>query len=227
MDDIVLVDVVESLEHVPHYLDGRALGVDLLGLDALEQLASVKVVQHQVNVLGALVDFVQLDDVRVVQIAHDVDLLQHRHDVSLAFLDPRLLYGLQRVLGLGGVSLARAAVNSGKVSLAEHLSHHEFIFEVEHDDGVLKRLDPLVDLGLVRVEEPQVLSLGHKDKSEQLRGRVLQVSFLEPGVLDLKDSSLKWVVIVVELDQLVLGVHEVLLFEISARALVDHVWRRS
>lgn len=169
------------------------------------------------DVLGRLVDFVELDDIRVIQLPHNIYFLEHRCDVPFAFLDAALFYGLQGIFGIR-IILSETTMDLGEVTSAQQWAQHELVFEIKQNARLLQDLDPLGDLSLVCVEELKILALGHEDESEKLCVLlVLDVRLLESGVLDVEHPSLNGVVVVVELNQLVrLGdVHEVLLFEVS------------
>ena len=62
MHNVVLMHEVQCLQHVLHDTDGNALLIYLSALDPLKELSSIKVTEHQMNVLVTFIHLVQLDD---------------------------------------------------------------------------------------------------------------------------------------------------------------------
>ena len=63
--------------------------------------------------------------------------------------------------------------------------------------------------------ELKTLPFLHKDKTPELLFVIFQMSFLQPGVFDVKLGPFNLVVLVLELDNAILNQHEVFLFEIK------------
>ena len=90
MQDAVLVEVVERLQHLLHdFLDVvlvyqlllEVLHAELVLLardDAIEQTAVLAVLDHVVVGVRRLPDLVQLENVRVLQVLDDLDLVVER-----------------------------------------------------------------------------------------------------------------------------------------------------
>ena len=62
MHNVVLMHEVQCLQHVFRDTDGNALLIYLSALDPLEELSSVKVAEHQMNVLVTFIHLMKLDD---------------------------------------------------------------------------------------------------------------------------------------------------------------------
>ena len=77
MHDILFVEIFEGADEVFHYRPGVALLVQALALDLLEEFTALQVRQEQVDVLGSLVGFVELDDIVVINRAQHIDLGQY------------------------------------------------------------------------------------------------------------------------------------------------------
>lgn len=81
-------------------------------------------------------------------------------------------------------------------------------------------MQPLLDdllIGMVKMEK---LALGHQDESPHFLVIILDMRSLEPGVLNIQNSSLHRVVFAVKLNQLVADQYKVLLLEVGVRIFV-------
>jgi hypothetical protein len=195
----------------------------LLGLNPIKQLTPVQVRQHQMNVLIGFIHFIELDDIRMMKFSQDVDFLQNAHDVSLAFLNLALLNCFQSERLTAWIILSSARVNFCEIASSQEWPKFEFFFEIQEDSSCLESLDPLVDEVLVLVVELQALTLGHENETEKLRAVILQMSFLEPGVLAVEYPSLHLVLVGAELNQLMPDQHHVFLLEVW---LIIVLWLR-
>mmetsp|Transcript_102781 Transcript_102781/g.291042 ORF Transcript_102781/g.291042 Transcript_102781/m.291042 type:complete len:206 (-) Transcript_102781:226-843(-) len=65
---------METLRDLLHHRRGLPLGEELLFHDAVEQLAARTQLQDEVHVLGVSESLIELEDVRVIQLLHDIDL---------------------------------------------------------------------------------------------------------------------------------------------------------
>lgn len=87
------------------------------------------------DVLLALIDLDQVDDKRVVQHPHDLDLLQHVLDVSLELLHVALLHRLQSVL-LTRIRQTVADIDLGEVPSSKQSTDLVLVFQVKEDTAL-------------------------------------------------------------------------------------------
>ena len=79
MHDSLLVQILQRPEKLSDYYGRVPLNVMPLLDDAIEELSSLEQLQHEVDVELSLVDFIEFDDVRMVEVPHDVDLVDQSH----------------------------------------------------------------------------------------------------------------------------------------------------
>lgn len=82
MDDVQFVDVLNPLQYLLLKLGGFLLLDPLISDNLVEQLASTGKLHDQLQLLGRLDDFLELDYVGVAYQLQDVDLTRHSLDVS-------------------------------------------------------------------------------------------------------------------------------------------------
>lgn len=75
MHDLVLVEGLEGVEDLEEELDGFLLGERLVLLEVLGEVALVAVLQDEVEVVGGLLDVVELDDISVIAGLEHLDLI--------------------------------------------------------------------------------------------------------------------------------------------------------
>ena len=130
MDDIMLMHVAQSFQHILHDLDSGLLLVHLLRLDSFEELSAIKVWEDKMNVPFWFVDLKQWNNIGVLQLSQDIYLLQYALDIPLALLDGALFYSFQRVSRPLRIAPSRATMDFREVTSAEKGPHFEFLFEV-------------------------------------------------------------------------------------------------
>jgi len=161
VNDSIIVDELKGSQHVAHDVNGRLLLVYLPALDPFEELTAVQLLQHQMDVLVTLVDFVQLDDVGVLEHPQDVDFLKNTLNISFALFYTTLLNCFEGIFLLIWITSPHAAVDFGEVASAEQGSQFEFFLQVEEDDGVFEGFQPLGDDLLIIVIKLESLPFGH------------------------------------------------------------------
>ena len=83
MHDLVLDEGLEGVEHLEEELDGLILLQGLLLLEVLHEVALVAVHEDEVEVVGGLLDIVELDYVYVVAGLEDFDLVfEELHELA-------------------------------------------------------------------------------------------------------------------------------------------------
>ena len=97
MSNIVFVEIFNGLEKLLHYVGGLGLADEFVLDDVFEELATFAKFKHEEAHIVPLPNFVQLDDVRMVQLLQDDDLV----DKSLQILDYVFLDGLDGHFLLG------------------------------------------------------------------------------------------------------------------------------
>ena len=102
----------------------------------------------------------------------------------------------------------------GKVSSSKESTEDELVLKIQENSSGFKGLNPVFDYLLIGTIELQALTLCHKDESPHLLVRVLEMCFLEPSILAVKNSPLHCVIFRVELDKAMADQHHVLLLEI-------------
>jgi hypothetical protein len=75
MHDLVLVEGLEGVEDLEEELDGLFLRERLVLLKVLGEIAFVAVLEDQIEVVGGLLDVVELDDVSVIAGLEHFDLV--------------------------------------------------------------------------------------------------------------------------------------------------------
>jgi hypothetical protein len=75
MHDLVLVEGLEGVEDLEEELDGLFLRERLVLLEVLGEIAFVAVLEDQIEVVGGLLDVVELDDVSVIAGLKHFDLV--------------------------------------------------------------------------------------------------------------------------------------------------------
>lgn len=75
MHDLVLVEGLEGVEDLEEELDGLFLRERLVLLKVLGEIAFVAVLEDQIEVVGGLLDVVELDDVSVIAGLKHFDLV--------------------------------------------------------------------------------------------------------------------------------------------------------
>jgi hypothetical protein len=75
MHDLVLVEGLEGVEDLEEELDGLFLRERLVLLEVLGEIAFVAVLEDQIEVVGGLLDVVELDDVSVIAGLEHFDLV--------------------------------------------------------------------------------------------------------------------------------------------------------
>lgn len=75
MHDLMLVECFEGIEDLEEKLDGFFLGESFILLEILGEVALVAVLKNEVEIVGGLLDVVELDDVSVIAGLEDLDLV--------------------------------------------------------------------------------------------------------------------------------------------------------
>ena len=130
MYHFVLMHIPERFQHILHDAHCRLLLVDMPRFDSFEQLSTIEIRQHQMNVFVAFVNFVQFNHVGVLQLPQDIDLLQDALNVPLALFDVGFFHCFESVFCFVWITFTGAAVDFGEVASAKELTHLEFILEV-------------------------------------------------------------------------------------------------
>ena len=97
MDDVESVAMIDGLEERLHVTGGNLLceGLVLLGGDHLEELPSMDVLHHQVDVLLIVIGLVVLDNMRMVELVKNSNLLHDAVNVLSQLLLVKHLDGHQ------------------------------------------------------------------------------------------------------------------------------------
>ena len=103
MSNVIFIEIFNGLEKLLHYVGGLGLADEFVLDDVFEELAAFAKLKHEEAHIVPLPNFVQLDDVRMVQLLQDDDLvdksLQILDYVFLDSLDGHFLLGFT-ILGL-------------------------------------------------------------------------------------------------------------------------------
>lgn len=75
MHDLMLVEGFEGVEDLKEKLDGLLLGEGFVLLEILGEVALVAVLENEVEIVGGLLDVIELDDVFVIAGLEDLDLV--------------------------------------------------------------------------------------------------------------------------------------------------------
>jgi len=75
--DPLSMEVIEGLEKVLHHVDCILLVIETLRFDPFEQFTALQVLEYQMDVLVALVHFIKLNDVLMMDASQDVYLQQY------------------------------------------------------------------------------------------------------------------------------------------------------
>lgn len=100
MGDLMVVDVFDRLQQLPHHRTRFSLGISLLLRDALEQFSATDQLHHEIEAMDVLVAVDGLDDIAVVEAFQDVDFSQNtvlgplRHLPQIVDLDRDLVLRL-------------------------------------------------------------------------------------------------------------------------------------
>ena len=78
MHDSLSVEVIEGLKKVLHHVDCILLVIQTLRFDPFEKLTALQVFEYQMDVLVALVHFIELNDMLMIYASQDVNLQQYR-----------------------------------------------------------------------------------------------------------------------------------------------------
>ena len=91
----------------------------------------------------------------------------------------------------------------GKVSSSKQSTEDKLVLEVQENSSGFKGIYPVFDYLFLGTIELEALTLSHENESPHLLVRVLEMSFLEPSILAVENTSLHGVILGVELDELV------------------------
>ena len=112
------------------------------------------------------------------------------YDIALAFVEGRLLHGLERVLDVL-VSFARAEMHLRKVTVAEEPANDELLLQVEQDHEPFHAVDPVVaHRHRVHIEVDRAPPSHNNEAIQVLLRRVLEVVLFQPAVLDVEHAAL-------------------------------------
>ena len=77
MHDTLSVEVIEGLEKVLHHVNCILLMIQTLRFDPFEKFTSLQILKYQMDVLVALVHFIELNDMLMIDASQDVYLQQY------------------------------------------------------------------------------------------------------------------------------------------------------
>ena len=83
VSNIPTVTVSDSLENLFRHMSGLLLSELLARADLFKELASIAKLSHEEDVAFVLVDFIEANDVWVIQVLEDVDFILHSDTLSI------------------------------------------------------------------------------------------------------------------------------------------------